>query len=80
MAEFQRQLRRVGVDLRATRDDLHEVFPEQRRDLPDGGYEVAFTIDVSGIMETLHSLPDGAGTAAFVAAYNAAHKDWRDRT
>lgn len=80
VAEFQRQLRRVGVDLRAGAPAMHEVLPEQRRDLPDGSYEVTFAIDVSGILETLRSLADDAGTAAFVAAYNATHRDWRDRS
>ena len=37
--------------------------------------EVVFTIDISGEVEALRGLPDGAGTAAFVAAYNARHPD-----
>ena len=31
----------------------------------------SFTIDVTGILETLRALPDGAGTTAFVAECNA---------
>jgi hypothetical protein len=39
----------------------------------------SFTIDFSGIVETLSRLPDNAGTPAFVEAYNRTHTDWRDR-
>jgi hypothetical protein len=41
------------------------------RQISEDEVEVGFTIDASGIVETLRSLPDGAGTDAFVAAYNA---------
>jgi hypothetical protein len=33
----------------------------------------------TGILETLRRLPNDAGTAAFIAAYDANHPDWRDR-
>jgi hypothetical protein len=80
-AEFERQLARVNVDLRAASPHMHELEPPKRHDVADdeNSYMITFTVDHSGILKTLRQLPDGAGTSAFVAAYNAAHPDWRDR-
>ena len=77
VAELERQVARVGIDPRIALPQLHELEASVTRPLPDGSYEESFTIDVSGIVETLRTLPDNAGTAAFVAAYNAAHPDFR---
>lgn len=78
VATLEAELARVRVDFRAAAPDLHEVDPPERRDDdPTGEFTESFTIDVSGIVETLRRLPDGAGTAAFVAAYNDKHSDWR---
>jgi hypothetical protein len=82
-ADFERQLARVGVDLRAASPRMHEIEPPQTSEITgeDGeeSFTETFTVDVSGILATLRRLPDGAGTSAFVAAYNAEHPDWRDR-
>lgn len=82
-AEFERQLARVGVDLRMASSHMHKPEPPERRDFAgdenSATYLIGFTIDLAGILETLCQLPDSAGTSAFVAAYNAAHPDWRDR-
>jgi hypothetical protein len=83
VAEFQRQLERVRVDMRAAAERMHEIAPPTRRELGSEdsdavAYEESFTIDVTGILDTLRGLPDGAGTSAFVEAYNATHRDWRD--
>jgi hypothetical protein len=70
-ADFRRQMERVGVDLRAEWPHMRELEPPVEREISDDEVEVSFTINVTGIVETLRELPDGAGTDAFVAAYNA---------
>jgi hypothetical protein len=70
-ADFLAQLARVGVDIRAASPRMHEIVPPRETQNEDGTTEVVFTIDASGIVETLRKLPDGAGTDAFVHAYNA---------
>jgi hypothetical protein len=74
-AEFLAQLTRVGVDMRAASPRMHEIDPARETENDDGTNEVVFTIDVSGIIETLRRLPDAAGTDAFVRAYNARFPD-----
>lgn len=69
--EFMQQLKRVAVDMQAAFPRLREIAPPVERQISDDEVEVGFTVDASGIMETLRGLPDGAGTDAFVAAYNA---------
>jgi hypothetical protein len=69
--EFIRQIERVGVDMPAAFPQLRESAPPVERYLSDDEVEVSITIDASGIVRTLRTLPDGAGTHAFVAAYNA---------
>ena len=82
MADFEAQSVRVGVDLRKAMRSMNEIeAPRQSAIVGDESGESfmeSFTIDVSGILETLRSLPDGAGTSAFVAAYNRTHPDWRE--
>jgi hypothetical protein len=70
-AELIWQRKRVDVDMHAASPRLREVVPSARRDVSNDAYDETLTIDVSGIVETLRSLPDGAGTAAFVEAYGA---------
>jgi len=72
-AELFRQLQRTGVDLRAAQPRMVEIAPPIERENPDGTFEVELTIDASGIVKALQEIPDGAGTDAFVEAYNAAH-------
>jgi hypothetical protein len=69
--EFFHQVARVAVDMQAAFPRLREIAPPVERQISEDEVEVGFTIDASGIVETLRSLPDGAGTDAFVAAYNA---------
>jgi hypothetical protein len=84
MADFDPQSVRVGVDLRTAMRSMNEIeAPRQsaiESDASGESFTESFTIDVSGILETLRSLPDGAGTSAFVAAYNRTHPDWRKRS
>jgi hypothetical protein len=70
-AEFLQQLTRVGVDLAAAFPRLRGIAPPIERQISEDEDEVTLTVDVSGIVEILRTLPDGAGTDAFVAAYNA---------
>jgi hypothetical protein len=83
VTEYMQQLERVRVDMRAASSDLHEVYPPVREDVSSDDssetYTETFSIDVSGFVDTLRRLPDNAGTAAFIAAYNRTHADWRDR-
>jgi hypothetical protein len=81
-ADYEVQLARVGVDMRAASARMNEVQAPRRSEITGEGDEESFTetftVDFSGILNTLRLLPDGAGTAAFIAAYNAEHRDWRD--
>lgn len=85
-ADFERQLVRTAVDLRAASAHMHEIEEPRRREVDEDEDEdedterfiMELTIDFTGILETLRRLPDGAGTSAFVAEYNATHRDWRD--
>ena len=74
MIEFEQQLARVGVDLRAASPLMREKAQPVKRPVSDHEYEMTFTIDVSGILAALRQMPDGTGTSAFVAAYNAGHE------
>jgi hypothetical protein len=74
-AEFLAQLARVGVDMRSASPRMHEIVPPRETGNEDGTTEVVFTIDASGIVDTLQKLPDGAGTDAFVRAYNTRFPD-----
>ena len=69
--EFMQQVGRVAVDMQAAFPRLREIASPVERQISDEEVEVGFTIDASGTVETLRGLPDGAGTDAFVAAYNA---------
>jgi len=75
-ADFVREIARVGVDPRLAFSQLNQIVAPTTRPLPDGSCEESFTIDASGIVAVLRGLPAEAGTAAFVAAYNAAHPDF----
>jgi hypothetical protein len=70
-AEYMRQVERVGVDMEEAHPQLRELVPAVERRISDDEFELMITVDVAGILETLQGLPDGTGTAAFVAAYNA---------
>ena len=82
-ADFERQLLRVGVDLRAASAHMNEIEPPRISEMSgeegEESFTESFTVDFPGILATLRQLPDGAGTSAFVAAYNSQHPDWRHR-
>ena len=71
MLEWDAELGRVGVDMDVARPKLREIAPQVEREVSETETDVLFTLDVSGIIHTLRSLPDGAGTERFVAAYNS---------
>ena len=65
---------------------MHQFYAPERlasdNDIIDetlATYMTSMTIHLAGIIETLHRLPDDAGTAAFITAYNRTHPDWRGR-
>ena len=79
MADLKAQMARVGVDLRAAMQDINEIeAPRTSEVADDGSFTESHTIDLTGILKTLRGLPDGAGTSAFVTAYNRTHSDWRN--
>jgi hypothetical protein len=69
-SDWERHCTRAAVDMRAAMPRLREHFPSTRREISATEFELSETIDLSGIVETLRGLPDGAGTDAFIAAYN----------
>jgi hypothetical protein len=81
-AELECQAARVGVDLPAAMQQVNDLVAPARDELSadEGGegYTVSFTVDVSGILEAMRSLPDAAGTSAFVTAYDDLNRDRRD--
>ena len=68
--EWDHHLLRVGVDMEAAGPRLRELVPPEEHQISDAETEVTLALDVSGIVETLRGLPDGAGTERFVDAYN----------
>ena len=68
-AELERELARVGVDWDEASAPLVELAPTTETVISDEEVEVCVMLDVSGMLATLQALPDGAGTAAFVAAF-----------
>ena len=84
IADLEAQSARVGADIRTAMRSINEVEAPQRSAIESDengeSYTESFTIDVTGILETLRALPDGAGTSAFVAAYNRTHPHWRGRS
>lgn len=71
-ADFDREAARVGVDWDASAERMREIAEKHEVVSEDGEtMEVTFTMDFTGLVETLKRLPDGAGTAAFLDAFEA---------
>ena len=69
MADIEQESARVGVDWDLAHEQLREMAPRTETESADGeSHEIAIGLDVTSVLETLRSLPDGAGTAAFLAA------------
>ena len=68
--EWDHHLLRVGVDMEIAGPRLRELQPPEERQVSETETEVSLALDVSGIVETLRALPDGAGTERFIEAYN----------
>jgi hypothetical protein len=69
--ELMEQLERVGADMQEASPRLREIAPPVERRISKDEFEVTRTLDVSGIIATLRGMPSGAGTDAFIKAYNA---------
>lgn len=67
---------RVGVDWETARERMRALaeatWTESGDDAPT---ELTIGLDMTLLLDTLRSLPDGAGTARFLAAYEAAGPD-----
>ncbi len=68
-AEIEREGARVGVDWEEAAPAMRTLARARRRRLTDDEFEVDLEHDVSGMLAALRTLPDAAGTAAFVAAF-----------
>ena len=78
IADLEAQIGRVRVDLREAMQSMNQIEAPRTSDVADdGSFTESHTIDLTGIVDTLRGLPDGAGTTAFVTAYNRTHSDWR---
>lgn len=83
MADVERELVRVDVDWQATASAIladlrgHDAALDARiaeadaAPEDDDGWEPVLGLDATGLLAVLRPLSDGAGTAAFVAAYRA---------
>ena len=67
LADVERETARVGVDWAAAAPALREIAIEEASGRPEG--EVAPRFDVARMLATLRTLPEGAGTAAFLEAF-----------
>jgi hypothetical protein len=70
MAELARQLDRVDVSLQEASPHLREAAPRSERQISDREVALTLSVDVTGMLDALRALPKGAGTVAFVNAYN----------
>ncbi len=68
-AEFTRELSRVNVDWDEAGTEVFEAAPKIETPGSDDGFEVGVFLNVTALTDTLRSLPDGAGTEAFLAAF-----------
>jgi hypothetical protein len=68
-ADIERESARVGVDWEAAAPAMHTLADATERQLSDDEFEVELALDVSAMLETLRTLPDAAGTEAFIDAF-----------
>ena len=69
--EWDQHLLRVDVDMELAGPRLRELQPAEERKISETETEVTLALDVTGIVEVLRALPDGAGTERFIDAYNS---------
>ena len=67
--DVEREAARVGVDWAAAAPALHTLAQAAPPEATDDGFEVVLGLDVTALLATLRTLPDGAGTAAFLAEF-----------
>jgi hypothetical protein len=73
--QMDREASRVGVDWDAAQERFRALTQLEERELPGGSAEVTFGLDVTRMLSTLRSLPDGAGTDAFLDAFEKRRPD-----
>ena len=69
--EFERELKRVGVKWEDAQPEVFDAAPTIETPISDDEVEVGIMLNVSVLADALRSLPDGAGTAAFLEAFRA---------
>src|SRR5688500_3509472 len=71
-AEIEGEASRVGVDWDAAQARMRELARQEWTPADDGeSGELTLGFDVTALLRTLRRLPDGAGTEAFLAAFDA---------
>jgi hypothetical protein len=68
-AQVDHEASRVGVHWDAAQERFRALTQQEVRELPDGHVEVTFGVDLKRMLAALRSLPDGAGTDAFLDAF-----------
>ncbi len=68
-AEFEHHLSRVGVAWGEASGSIFELAPTTETVISDEEIELRVALDIGAMLEVLQSLPDGAGTAAFLAGF-----------
>jgi hypothetical protein len=71
--ELEQQIKRVNVDMFQANGDLHQIYALSQHESGESEF-----VDLTGIVDTLQTLSDGAGTAAFVEAYNSQFAHYAD--
>jgi len=73
LSEIERDGERVSVDWAIASERIRALASQQEIAAADGdSTEMAVGLDVTLLIRTLRSLPDGAGTDAFVVALSGA--------
>ena len=67
--DVEREAARVGVDWAMAAPALRTLAQAAPPDATDEGFEVVLSLDVTAMLATLRSLPDGVGTEAFLAEF-----------
>lgn len=71
--EAVREAERVGIDWETAQERMRTLSRQDVQMSEDGETaEVTIELDLTLLLQTLRQLPDGAGTARFLAAYEAA--------
>lgn len=69
LAELEQQVARVAVVWDDASEHIMALSPVTETEISEHEIELTVSLDVAAIVEVLRSLPDRAGTVAFIAAY-----------